>query len=311
MELFVLEEYLEDFLEYANPESCVNSYPWQYYYQGGDFTFHLVISAIIHGNEYGSLPAILEIIQKLEGGEIHFGGQITIVLGNPEAARANVRFLQSDLNRMFLSNDKNTHEAQRARVLMLIFDQADLLIDFHQTILQTEKAFYICPLTDEVLCWAKALQCTNAIVDATPTNTNTATTRCADDYMYLRKKPAVTIELSKKGVCESATKITLDACYNVLKAITEIQNGSRLEDVSNAKPDVAIYTTIHREPYRSREYRLKPNLYNFTPVHCGEHLEASNSKEIIVPFDGYLLFPKYPEDGIPLPNHIFRIIQKS
>ena len=115
-----------------------------------------------------------------------------------KVARADVRFLESDLNRMFLPNDKNTHEANRARELMPIFDTADLLIDFHQTILHTERAFYICPLTKQVHNWAKALQCTNAIVDATPKNIETATTRCADDYMYIQGKPALTINCQRR-----------------------------------------------------------------------------------------------------------------
>ena len=288
-----------------------SSYQWQYNYNNDDFTFQLIISSIIHGNEYGSLPAVIELIKKLESGEIYFGGQITIVLGNPEAARADVRFLESDLNRMFLPNDKNTHEANRARELMPIFDTADLLIDFHQTILHTERAFYICPLTKQVHNWAKALQCTNAIVDATPKNIEKATTRCADDYLYLQGKPALTIELSKKGFCDAATEVTQLACTNVLDTITKTQNTISLESIANAKPEVPIYTTIHREPYRSRDYRLQPNLYNFTPVKRGQRLEDVNSPEIIAPFDGCLLFPKYPSSNKPLPNEIFRIIQQD
>ena len=305
----MLERYLQDFLHFADSSQQNSPYPWVYSYDGGEFDFHLIISAIIHGNEYGSLPGILELIQNLEQGTISFGGKMTVVLGNPEAARLNVRFLESDLNRMFLPNEYQTHEAHRARELMPIFDKADLLIDFHQTILHTQKSFYICPLTKDILHWAKILECTNAIVDATPDNTETSTTRCADDYMYLRKNPALTIELSKKGFSDTATQITRKACFNALDTITKLQSGITLSELADTKPDVHIYKTVHREPYKIRDLRLKPELFNFTPVASGEHLEAENSMEIIAPFDGYLLFPKYPKDNQPLPNEIYRIIQ--
>ena len=71
----MLEVYLQEFLRFANPNMGSSPYQWQYNYSNDDFTFQLVISSIIHGNEYGSLPAVIELIKKLESGEIYFGGQ--------------------------------------------------------------------------------------------------------------------------------------------------------------------------------------------------------------------------------------------
>ena len=134
----------------------------------------------------------------------------------------------------------------------------------------------------------------------------------ADDYMYIQGKPALTIELSKKGFCDATSQVTQLACTNVLDTITKTLHTISLESIANWKPEVPIYTTIHREPYRSRDYRLQPNLYNFTPVKKGQHLEDVGSPEIIAPFDGCLLFPKYPSSNKPLPNEIlesFSMIQ--
>ena len=77
---------------------------------------------------------------------------------------------------------------------MPIFD-TELLIDFHQTILHTERAF-ICP-ANKFITEAKALQCTNASIDAP--KISKPQQQDADDYMYIQGKPALTIELSKKG----------------------------------------------------------------------------------------------------------------
>lgn len=303
----MLNECLQQFSHYANPKN--DSYPWQYNYDGGVYEFELLITSIIHGNEYGSLPGIVEFIQQLECGNITYGGRLTILLGNPEATRADVRFLESDLNRMFLKNPLQTHEANRARTLMPFMDRADLLIDFHQTILETQRPFYICPFTDDVLHWAKILSCSDAIIDSTPDEKQEAKTRCADDYMYFQNKPALTIELSKKGFNETAKRLTIHSCMCVVECIERMQEGEGLEDISNEHNEVRIYETIHREPYRSRDYRLRPNILNFMPVEKGEILNRENSPEMISPCDGFLLFPKYPPPDKVLPYEIYRIVR--
>ena len=303
----MLDECLQEFSNYANPES--GSYPWIYQHNGGLYDFELLITAIIHGNEYGSLPGIIELITDLEEKHIKYGGKLTILLGNPEAARENVRFLESDLNRMFLNNPLQTHEAERARTLMPFMDRADLLIDFHQTILDTQRPFYICPLTDEVLHWAKVLSCSDAIIDSTPDESTEVKTRCADDYMFIQNKPALTIELSQKGFNEHAKQITLHSCKSVMACIDRLQKGETLKEISCEYRNVQIYETIHREPYRSREYQLRPNIVNFMPVKKGEKLNVENSPELLSPVDGFILFPKYPPPNKALPFEIYRIIR--
>ena len=299
---------LKEFQKFATP-SC-SSYPWHHHHDGGEHAFHLVICSIIHGNETGSLPAVVEILKGLNSQSIHFGGKLTIVLGNPEAAQKNVRFLEHDLNRMFLNSPHETHEAQRAQELIPLITQGDLLIDLHQTILKTLQPFYICPVTSTVLNWARALSVTNALVDATPKNTRNAPTKCADELMFDLNKPALTIELSEKGFNQEAEQCALLACLRALSLIDQIaREETTLEEAAQLQPPLKIYDTILRSSYPSESHQLKQGLCNFMSVSKQELLSAPDTPVIRAEQNGLLLFPKYPDFSKPLPKHIYRIIQ--
>ena len=306
----MLPPLLEQFQALAKPSR--SNYPWHHYHQGGQHSFHLVICSIIHGNETGSLPAIIKLLQGLQNQSISFGGNLTVILGNPEAARQNVRFLEHDLNRMFLNTPHKTHEATRAQELLPLITEGDLLIDLHQTIRKTLQPFYICPVTKPVLLWARALSVTKSLVNATPKNLKQSTTRCADELMYEQGKPALTIELSEKGFNKEAEHYAFKACTRAFALIDQIQNKScTLKQAAQLKPALKIYETILRAPYPSVAHQLKEGLCNFMPISKGELLSHSSSPVIEAEQDGLLLFPKYPDCSKPLPKHIYRIIQEQ
>ncbi|MFK7926784.1 MAG: succinylglutamate desuccinylase/aspartoacylase family protein, partial [Myxococcota bacterium] len=133
------------------------AYEWHHHHDGGGHPLHVVIGAVVHGNEVGSLPALLELMTGLAEGSIKFGGKLTIFLGNPEASLADKRFLEADLNRVFIDDPPDNHEGRRARQVKPILAAADLFLDLHQTILETDRAFYIFPFSEESWLWARAM----------------------------------------------------------------------------------------------------------------------------------------------------------
>ena len=306
--MYDLHQLLHRFQQYATP----TDYPWVFRHIGGQHSTHIVLSTLIHGNETGPLPAFLWAIEAISSKALSFGGTVSFVLGNPEAARKDQRFLESDLNRMFLDNDRQTHEAKRARELMPLFDEADLLIDFHQTILPSAKPFYICPWTDISSTWATALALSTAGVDATPPP-GPASTRCADDYVSLQGKAAITIELGEKGFHQEAETVAKEAITRAFSIADAVADGQSLTSIAAQQPKITRYETLHREHYTSPELLLRKGLINFLPVTKGELLSAPHRPEIHAAIDGCILFPKYPafgQDGNPLalPKEIFRIV---
>jgi succinylglutamate desuccinylase len=323
------EEYLEKFAQYAKQSKFnTTDYPWCYLYDGEQLDFQLHISSIIHGNEIGSLSAVLAIIEKLENKTLSFQGRICITLGNPEACLLDKRFIDSDLNRVFLDaytsphpNHLLNHECQRAHTLMTIFDTSDMIMDLHQTILPSQEPFYICPTTPTSLLWARAIGTCRRYVDATPTSA-TPSYRCADEYFWAQGKVALTIELGQNGCNDIAHSVALDSILRAMTIIETIHTKhTSISEIANTQPEIELYETAHREPYHTAEYQLEDGFINFSSVAKGQPLHSETSPELYAPTDGYLLFPKYPERhpstndtlGPPidaLPKEIYRIVRK-
>ena len=79
--------------------------PDSVFFDFGNHDGHISISSIIHGNEVGSLPAILKLIDHLITKKIKYEGKISFILGNKKASFENKRYLQHDLNRSFGKNN--------------------------------------------------------------------------------------------------------------------------------------------------------------------------------------------------------------
>ena len=309
-----LKRHLDQFKDLSSPGPY--EYDWVFHHDGGQYRKHIVFGIMVHGNEFGSLPGALKVIGALHRGELKFGGQVTFFVGNPEAGLANQRFLEADLNRVFLAMDDDTHEVRRAQKLMPILDDCDVFIDFHQTILETKQPFYIFPWNPTGWHWARTLGAARVWVTRHPGQAFSTGTRCADEYVRLQEKPGLTIELSEKGFNPQADAITTQAIVDALNTINRIQSGeANLEAFATKNPDLDFYHTVHREKFTTPDLQLRDGLVNFLGVQPGESLSATGRPSLIAPQGGMLLFPKYPPrtEGLathPIPKEIYRIIEQ-
>ena len=112
---------------------------WSLHFDFGQHTKHMVFGGITHGNETGSLPAMAQMAQNLADGQTSYGGRVTLMLGNIQACLQDKRFLEADLNRVFLEEAPESQEKDRAFEMMKVLDTADVFIDFHQTIEPSEN----------------------------------------------------------------------------------------------------------------------------------------------------------------------------
>ncbi|MGB0638131.1 MAG: hypothetical protein ACPGTU_02290 [Myxococcota bacterium] len=289
------------------------AYEWVHHTQGERHQTHLVFGCMVHGNEVGSLPAVVRLVQALNDGEVQFGGKVTIFIGNPEAARENRRYLEADLNRVFLNTGKSRHEDQRAQQIMPILNDADVFIDFHQTILGTAQPFYIFPWQHLGWQWARAVQSTKVWVTRDPNMTFSSGSKCTDEYVADRGRPGITVELSQKGFTDQAEQICWDTMINALKQADAEASGTDISELATQQPELSFYQTTYSEPFSNPEMTLRPGLLNFQAVQAGEKLHANGTPEITVPAPGAILFPKYPgrEHGLaidPRPNEIYRLV---
>ena len=87
----------------------------------------VVLSAGVHGNETAPIELLNELVAELLTGTRPLNVRLLVVLGNPPSMRANKRFVQADMNRMFggrharyTPNDE-TRRAQELEQVMALF----------------------------------------------------------------------------------------------------------------------------------------------------------------------------------------------
>lgn len=288
-------------------------YEWCFHHDGGESEAHLVVGAIIHGDEVGSVPAVVDLAERLATASVSYGGRLTLVLGNPEASLKNRRFLDYDLNRVFTDSPPNGHEGDRSLALKPILRTADVFLDLHQTIQPTTSAFYTFPFDRDGWKWARLIGNAPIWVTRAPGAGFSRDSCCADEFVRSLGKTGLTLELGHKGFSASATEKTTAVLQRLLLATAQ-WNGdlTAIEAMAGTQPDFNFIETSYAHPFSDPTLRLKDGIRNLAPVKEGELLSAEGSTAIEAPIEGYILFPKYPtyQNGsatMPRPNELFQI----
>ena len=100
----------------------------------------------VHGNEICGVKAIQKILPSLKINK----GTLFIAFGNPRAIKKNVRYTESNLNRMFKDKkylskeDLKSYEYKRAQFLKKYLDQTIALLDIHASYTPKSRPFIIC-----------------------------------------------------------------------------------------------------------------------------------------------------------------------
>ena len=96
---------------------------------------HVVIVGGTHGNEPGGVKAIVQLHRAFRNGEISLKrGKISFLLGNPKAYEKDVRYIDSDLNRIFVKQAPPSVEGKRAleiEAFLRDHDNINALLDLH------------------------------------------------------------------------------------------------------------------------------------------------------------------------------------
>ena len=101
----------------------------------------VVVMGTIHGNERVGAFVVDMLAEEMP--DLNFTGEIYLIIGNPKAYAHNVRYMDSDLNRLFgpdydelkkIPVDERNYEQSRALELGPILESADFLLDLHSTI---------------------------------------------------------------------------------------------------------------------------------------------------------------------------------
>ncbi len=268
-----------------------------------------MLGFLTHGNEVGSLPAALRLLQDLLAGKVIPAGPTSLLLGNVSAARQGTRYVEEDFNRVF-TFDRPVQSLERRRALEVrpLLDQADLFLDVHQTQTPTDSAFWTLPWSQTLALWATVVGAAPRGLTRAPGRTFSTGTRCLDEYVRDRGKVGLTVELGTKGFCAAQAQNCYQSCLRLLSAYDRIDaSTSTLEACADSQPSIQWFETVQVVPARDAADRLRPGLGCFTSVQKDELLSAPGAPPIRASRSGHILFPKYPGPLDPPPTDLFRL----
>ena len=264
--------------------------------------------ALVHGNEILGLPILNKTLENLLTGQVKSNSELYFALGNVEAAKANTRFLEKDLNRCFNEEQENSNsslENRRAKVLEKYFlDKIDYLLDIHQTVQKSDTAFYIFQYTS-----------LNCLSHLSLINTNTPTILqfenigdqkglSSDEYLRLRGRFGTTLELAQIGFNQTYFDLGLSACEKLISSLSKIDSYENNNKPYTEKLSYEIFEISNRIVASEDLSILNSWLKNFSFIEAGQPIGYTQTSpaldtagmaekiEITASESGLLLFPK-------------------
>ncbi|NBO38695.1 hypothetical protein EBU99_08940 [bacterium] len=289
--------------------------PWCVELGSSHSQFTVVIGTAIHGNETGSLPAVLNMIADLSEDNANLKARYFFILGNPDAVRQGTRFVERDLNRCFNLTDTKSLEGKRAIEIAKVLSEADLFIDYHQTNQPAVFPFFTFAYHEESYCWAAHMGGGEHFVTRDIKTAFSKEGLCGDEWLRQHGKPAVTLELGRAGLSRDAYQVTLSSLQRVIGFVeTELEHGQKPQpSAPDSSRDLRFYQVVAKLPWPGDEAMLNPGFANFQYVKANEELGVVRPGEILrAPVEGFLMFPKYPKrdaQGKPIDHQDGDIVQ--
>ena len=278
--------------------------------------FSLCCLALIHGVEVAGIAVQNEVFRRILSGQVQLHVDVVFGLGNIEAARRGVRFIDRDLNRSFPMGEavfSKGIEGLRAQELAAILDDTSFLIDLHQTREKVETPFFIFPFHREGYQWALNLNLSLPIV--THWGSSFSKDGCSSDEYILKKGGAgVTLELGQNGFVTESIDTGVMAISRALNLLARSQvhpaeKGPIGFDASTQAPQ--LYTWARTVYNDHPERKLIEGLTNFKAIKADEVLYTEGGKPCVAGEEGVILFPQYPaSDGVVRSSELCRIAKR-
>lgn len=125
----MVQSLLSSVLQGCSPtvqEGTIGDVSWVYWGEGAvcitpndGYDKTVILSAGIHGNETAPIELLEQLIQAIHAGQLVLRVRLLAILGNPLAIVGNCRYVNDDLNRLFVGIHQNYHHSEAIRAKQL------------------------------------------------------------------------------------------------------------------------------------------------------------------------------------------------
>lgn len=270
---------------------------------------HAVITFLQHGDEWGTLPVMLDLLPWLKStvsSELS-NTKVTVILGNPKAAAIRDRWVDYDLNRCYphpnafctlltgvtRSNESVAYESKRAKEIASVVATADMVLDLHQTSQPICEPFFVFPFHKASFSLAQRMNSANVLLTRNMGPIN-GEEHCIDDFAQALNIPTVVVEVGQKGDNPISRKNASDAIFSFVNLALEKESEKKILN------ELRLLNISHRYKFSNRADKVTAGLINFSPVKRGTPL-ITGEAIVTAPKDGFVVFMQRPprdSDGL-------------
>lgn len=270
--------------------------------------YALILSCGVHGNETAPIEMVCDLLKEIHSQEIVPSLPTLIQFGNLEAMKAQERFLDFNLNRLFSGIHKDHHEAidsQRAAILektMNLFCQQNSSskiwhLDLHTAIRGSyHEKFAIRPFREkprseesnmpsqEEISFLKKLGI-EAVVQSHETNSTYSSFSCIHN-----QATSFTMELGKVKPFGKNIKEDFKAAYEGLSNF--LSRGKPPQNTTTDKK-ITIYKVVDELIKCSEEtiLHLEDDYHNFMPIPKGQLIQTTGADKRVANEGEAVIFP--------------------
>ncbi len=234
----------------------------------------------VHGNEKCGITALENILPDLK----IYRGKVFFIYANPEAISKNVRYTETNLNRMFKpdnlisDSDKQSYEYDRAQFLKTYLDQAEALLDVHASFTPASQRFAICENNAVgIIEYLPVNLIVSGFDEIEPGGT--------DYYMNNQGKIGICVEC---GYLDdpTSTEVAESSIINFLKARGHLDNNLPV----SAQEHVRMNTLYLSQ---TNSFTLSQDFADFSRLTAGELIGYDGEQEIRAEKDCFILFARH------------------
>jgi len=287
----------------------------------------LIVLGAVHGNEGAGVLAWKRFMKVQRRSKFYLNGLVVAFIGNNEAYKKKVRFIDEDMNRLWNSkkvgalNDKkikNTEEKAVSQLLRyvqmyLISREMEIgtrtqciLLDIHTT--SAESAPF-CAITSDFnsTFWTDALGV--PVIHGLEKNLGSnSTISFFNSKNFVTKTDAILLEVGQHSSAQ-AVDFAYQSIIKTLRVFDMIDDETAQFFLSSGENMQATHSitdselpasmqVVYRHALKQGDiFEMQPNFKSFDRVTTQTLLAQQNGRPIYAPLDAYLLMPLYQKQG--------------